>query len=1122
MQIAISKGTIISLFCDGRETTFCVDNTIGFGANSIVYEVHRSDGNGYEHHYRMKECFPYNAEIIRSGVDLIWHDEVNREKIFAKFRDAYYCQLELQSDPSFGNQTAHVYDLYEGNNTLYSLMDVDFGETFDEVEKLSLEEILLTMYDLSRIVASFHEKGLLHLDLKPSNFLVSYKPVRTIRLFDMDTVTKYEDLQKKPLHSFSYSEGWCAPEQRQCIISKISPATDVYAIGAIMFQKIMGRFPSGFDTCKFSEWDFDTPLFEGVNPGIKRMLIDLFHRTISASPRLRFSDASKLSEYLNKVVSIARQKVYIQSDCPINTVDFVGRTHELKTIHESLASGQIVVLHGIGGIGKSTIALEYARRYSKEYDALIFRRYEDSLDDLLLTIDIHNYDNEDEESRRKELRRLFNKHVLLIIDNYDVALGSDPSFEELFRLKANILITSRTDFSSVYQGDLVQIECVELPFEELKDVFCWNCGLNIIDKDSVLKEVFQKTTYHTYATVLAAKQMVASGWTISDLNTQLGKGLSGLRNREIIKTQKDGHLFRGTSGDAIRVLFSLADLDDTSKQVLRNLYVLSFLRLTINDYRKIACEKPSEIDVLNDLIELGYVQQIVTHEGRFLSMHPLIQNIVREDLAPCLENCEEIAGYAGLLILNYGKYGEYNENNPLIEAEQQQSTAFLFRLFMQVGFTQEAVNTIIEWFSYLMETYEMFHPHRYDSSSKEFYERLERYVDSITLDSERYLELLSVVVLSWFGEYGIIYAPYQNKVVNYSELRKERTGYYLSKLISALSGANKEDILNNSFFQNMAEYLSDNVQFFYSPSQLPENTLKFIELFSGYFPDTKISFSHVLKCLNPPNSEDSYSVEQVTSEAEKTEKEYRHQFSKCSDKVGIVEQLIKESLLTAPVKLSIVSEMICSFIDTLSRKGQVGQHVEATKTEDLLLYGNAADRFLLFWNGLDIEVEENSDIEYDLFNLQKCSLISQALTASEAKITYQAIHELLALPGMYYFIGQVDLFWLQNNTIAFPATIAVRDLVYSSVALRRKLPLILDILVEEVDDAFCNNTVLDEERLLWYVEIFHLAQIVTQDFLIDTDDFLRYEHMIHEYKEKAGLLYPHFEIKPDDSGSAYY
>ncbi|MCB9610509.1 MAG: tetratricopeptide repeat protein [Polyangiaceae bacterium] len=49
-------------------------------------------------------------------------------------------------------------------------------------------------------------------------------------------------------------------------------------------------------------------------------------------------------------------------------VGFVGREGQLLEIHERLSRGEVVSLNGMGGVGKTYLALEYSYRHEKDYD----------------------------------------------------------------------------------------------------------------------------------------------------------------------------------------------------------------------------------------------------------------------------------------------------------------------------------------------------------------------------------------------------------------------------------------------------------------------------------------------------------------------------------------------------------------------------------------------------------------------------------------------------------------------------------------------------------------------------------------------------------------------------------
>lgn len=1128
MQESISKGSIIVLQNEDRQESFHIDDVVGYGANCIAYDVHREDRNGHRYFYRMKECFPYNAGASRLGVSIDWPDENKKDEVFAEFKEAHYKLLELQSDPAFGNQTAHVIDLYEGNNTLYSLMGVDFGETFDRINLRSLEDLLLVIYDLAKVVSAYHDRGLLHLDLKPQNFLISIKPVRSICLFDVDTVTDMDDLRERGIYALSYSEGWCAPEQRQCAIGKITPATDVYAIGAILFQKIFGRLPNSQDTYKFARWEFDTELFENINPAIKRILTDIFHHTISASPARRYADAGILSEKLKDAVSVSRQKIFLRSECPISIVDFVGRGKELKEIHHALLADNKVVIHGFGGIGKSSLALEYAAQHGKDYDVVVFLRYQGSIRDALLSVDIVNYEEDGEQRRLKELKRLLTSNTLLIIDNFDAAIGDDPDFEDLLKLKSKIIITSRTDFSSVYQGSLVQIECGEFSYPELREIFFGNCGAEISENElPILEAVFRKTAYHTFATVLAAKQMHASGLSLTELNDELGKGLRNLENREKVKTLKDGRVVKSHIPDMIRALFDIAHLDEISRQVLRDLYLLG--RLTVKKYREIAGAKTETIDALNNLVEWGYVERRTVEGKIYFELHPLIQSLVSEELDPCLEKCENIAKYVMMQTWKYGNGEEYDcVEDPLTEAEREATTEFLCRLFDRLPFTEETVTELLDWlYSFMGMEYVAF-PHRFDSDFRKLYDKMEMYERSGNVSGELKVDLLTCITSAWLMEYGVMYTVPPCEGKQYFSLREEKTDAYLEKLITTFSEKNNDEIQSYKRFCTLAQQIAnrecDPFEFMLMwRKEKTDMAVEFYKTLMVLFPERKEDYELIAEFIMEQKDYREPEKKEEPAEEELLEQKYWKTFNESEDKAAIAKQILEDSDYELGAKANLIFDLFDSFFWGLNMRGSRGLQKDEDKTEELTSYRKAAEVVAEICRQRDFVPEADSDEQEALISLEIYRYICQALTAPLDEAVDAMSKVLFGYSGPYYFVGDMGLWWQKDNIITVPLSTSARTLVNTCIAMKRRLSTVLDILVEEIEEALEKPETSATEKYLWYEEFARLASFAKKEHAVGSEEYVRFEKLGIVYRSKAKELYRNYDIEVEkaDRGPAF-
>ena len=138
---------------------------------------------------------------------------------------------------------------------------------------------------------------------------------------------------------------------------------------------------------------------------------------------------------------------------PARNADFTGRGATLEKLRDKLAGGGVAVvvaqaLYGLGGVGKTQLALEYAHRFMADYDLVWWVPSERSeeislaLAELARKLGLQVGDNvaEAAEAALEELRRDATPHWLLIFDNAD-----DPKQLEPYLPTGvgHVLITSR-------------------------------------------------------------------------------------------------------------------------------------------------------------------------------------------------------------------------------------------------------------------------------------------------------------------------------------------------------------------------------------------------------------------------------------------------------------------------------------------------------------------------------------------------------------------------------------------------------------------------------------------------------------------------------------------------------
>ena len=630
----------------GSSYTYTIDRVIGDGASSIVYEAHYIDNAYGRHDVRIKECYPYASDIQRVGAELVWADVAVATDDKVAFTTAYHKLLDFQNTTKLRNSTAHIFDLCEANGTLYSVMDVNEGQTFDQDNSKSLSDILKTTLALARVVEKYHDNGYLHLDIKPSNFLVIPETRELVILFDVDSVTAIDDIKNGKVKCVPYSKGWAAPEQMQGKTDNLCPATDIYSIGAILFQKVMGRAVENEDIGVFADWEFDGEMFEDVNPAIKRLLRQIFRNTLAANIKRRYQTAKEVINALTDAIKSVEQEQYIESDLPILDVKFIGRTKELAEIDTKFKNGaRAIFLHAFGGVGKTTLARKYAEIHENEYDAVVFKEYEQNLAKVIDDIYIYNESQEQTQDHKRAVKSLISKSkALLIIDNFDVE--DDEDLKYILSLDCDIIFTSRNDYSQYYSSEKIDIlELDYLAVEDLVQVFKNEYGKPITeDEEALIGDVIERFGYVTKLVPIIAKQIVASHITIQEFSNSITEDVFARfdEDNEDIRVTKNGKLIRTNSLVYIRALFNIAELNEKYKTTLKYLYLLRYHRcLTLAEYQLYTGEV--SYDIINDLHFRNWISiDPLSHE---ITAHQLVYDLIEKDYYPTYSSVPGLTRY---------------------------------------------------------------------------------------------------------------------------------------------------------------------------------------------------------------------------------------------------------------------------------------------------------------------------------------------------------------------------------------------------------------------------------------------------------------------------------------------
>ena len=149
------------------------------------------------------------------------------------------------------NGIVRVSDVFEENGTAYYVMDYIEGRSLKEIVeakcKLSETEALRCIIQVSEALKYVHSKNMLHLDIKPGNIMID-KEDNAI-LIDFGTSKQYDEVDGENTSTLlGKTPGYAPMEQyKQGGVSKFSPETDIYALGATLYKLVTGITPPEAD-----------------------------------------------------------------------------------------------------------------------------------------------------------------------------------------------------------------------------------------------------------------------------------------------------------------------------------------------------------------------------------------------------------------------------------------------------------------------------------------------------------------------------------------------------------------------------------------------------------------------------------------------------------------------------------------------------------------------------------------------------------------------------------------------------------------------------------------------------------------------------------------------------------
>jgi serine/threonine-protein kinase len=201
-----------------------------------------------------------------------------------------------------------IYEVSESDDGLpfFSMKFAGGGSLHDAAPSLRNEprKCVQLMSKVARAVEYAHGRGVLHRDLKPGNILLDDRSEPQVSDFGLAKWLNANTDLTKSLTTFG-TAGYIAPEQAEGTTADLTPAADVYSLGAVLFGLLTGRPPFlGSNPLSVIRQASETPApkLRSLAPSLDRDLETICAHCLERDPRMRYQSARELAADLERLL----------------------------------------------------------------------------------------------------------------------------------------------------------------------------------------------------------------------------------------------------------------------------------------------------------------------------------------------------------------------------------------------------------------------------------------------------------------------------------------------------------------------------------------------------------------------------------------------------------------------------------------------------------------------------------------------------------------------------------------------------------------------------------------------------------------------------------------------------
>lgn len=255
---------------------------LGRGGMGVVYKGYEASLNRYV--------------AIKVLAESLAHDESVKERFLREARS-----MASLNDPHI----IQIYFIGEHEGQTFFVMEFVEGESLGSLlkreGKVNPAQAARVIYQTAMGLATAHDKGVVHRDIKPGNLMVTSRGAIKIADFGIALVT--QDFSKKLTSTgeFVGTPGYLSPEV--CLGKPVDSRSDIFSLGIVLFEMLTGRMPFTDESplgLMLEVVRAEIPDVRQLNGDVDAELSRILSRMIAKDPNERYNNCHELAEDLSR------------------------------------------------------------------------------------------------------------------------------------------------------------------------------------------------------------------------------------------------------------------------------------------------------------------------------------------------------------------------------------------------------------------------------------------------------------------------------------------------------------------------------------------------------------------------------------------------------------------------------------------------------------------------------------------------------------------------------------------------------------------------------------------------------------------------------------------------------